>query len=200
MIKQSVLLVMALPSESNGLFEKNNIEVLYTGVGKINAAYTITKKISELKSKNQKIDLVINLGTAGSNFFNKGELVECTSFVQRDMDVRAFGYEFGKTPQEEDIPLYIKTAKRFEHLRTGICGTGDSFATKPPLVDCNVLDMESYAIAKICRKEDINFAAVKYISDGADDNSTKDWNECLDDNSKKLLNFYKKEFLSNLSE
>lgn len=190
-MSKNILLVMALPSESQELFEKNNVEPLYTGVGKVNAAYALTKKITEIKADGGKIDLVVNLGTSGSKKFKKGELVECTSFVQRDMDTRAFGYELGKTPAEDEIPLYLDTPKRFDNLRTGICGTGDSFATEAPEIKCDVFEMEAYALAKVCRNENIEFSAVKYISDGADDEAAEDWEDCLDDNSKKLFKFYK---------
>lgn len=190
-MSKNILLVMALPSESQGLFEKNNITPLYTGVGKVNATYALTKKITEVKADGGKIELVINLGTSGSKKFKKGELVECTSFVQRDMDTRAFGYELGKTPAEDEVPLYLETSKRFDSLRTGTCGTGDSFATEAPEVRCDVFEMEAYALAKVCRAENIEFSAVKYISDGANDEAAEDWEDCLDDNAKKLFKFYK---------
>jgi adenosylhomocysteine nucleosidase len=34
-----VALIMALPNESKGLFEQAGIEVHYSGIGKVNAAY-----------------------------------------------------------------------------------------------------------------------------------------------------------------
>ena len=38
MVEQSAL-IMALPSESKGLFEQAGIQVHYSGIGKVNAAF-----------------------------------------------------------------------------------------------------------------------------------------------------------------
>ena len=43
----------------------------------------------------------------------------------------------------------------------------------------DVVDMEAYAIAKVCKLENIEFKCFKYISDNADDNANIDWNENL---------------------
>ena len=39
--------------------------------------------------------------------------------------------------------------------------------------------MEAYAIAKVCKLENIKFKCFKYISDNADDNASTDWNKNL---------------------
>ena len=39
----------------------------------------------------------------------------------------------------------------------------------------NVVDMEAYAIAKICKKHKVDFKCYKYISDSADSKASKDW-------------------------
>ena len=66
----------------------------YSGVGKINA----TIKIMELISKFQPNE-IINYGTAGSTNQNLSGLVECTKFVQRDMDARGLmNFKLGETP------------------------------------------------------------------------------------------------------
>lgn len=39
-MKDDIALIMALPNESKGLFEQAGITVHYSGIGKINAAYT----------------------------------------------------------------------------------------------------------------------------------------------------------------
>jgi hypothetical protein len=38
------LVVMALPLEAQGVFEQAGIAVLYTGVGKVNAAMALTRR------------------------------------------------------------------------------------------------------------------------------------------------------------
>ena len=39
----------------------------------------------------------------------------------------------------------------------------------------NIVDMESFAIAKTCLKEGVTFKCFKYISDSTDENSANDW-------------------------
>jgi len=58
-----------------------------------------------------------------------------------------------------------------------ICGTGDTFAISKPKIKCNIVDMEAYAIAKICKKHNVEFLCYKYISDSADANASNDWEE-----------------------
>lgn len=75
-------LIMALASESKGLFEAEGAEVHYSGIGKVNAAFKAFEVIQKTGCKT-----LINLGTAGSSHFKAHELVEVKRFVQRDMDV-----------------------------------------------------------------------------------------------------------------
>ena len=57
------------------------------------------------------------------------------------------------------------------------CGTGDSFLTKTPKLKTDLVDMEAYAIAKICYLENIRFKCFKFISDHADGGASNDWIE-----------------------
>ena len=43
------LIVMALPQESRGLLERAGAQVLYTGVGKVNAAAALARRLAELR-------------------------------------------------------------------------------------------------------------------------------------------------------
>ena len=65
-------------------------------------------------------------------------------------------------------------------LYTGIGKVNAAYAlTRELTVDCQVLDMEAYALAKVCRAENVPFAAVKYITDGADADAAEHWPERL---------------------
>ena len=55
---------------------------------------------------------------------------------------------------------------------------------------CQLVDMEGYALAKVCRKLDVRLISVKYITDGADDSAHLDWEENLLLGAQKLLNLY----------
>jgi adenosylhomocysteine nucleosidase len=165
---KDTLFVFALESEAAEEF--NNVNKLVVGVGKINAAYELTKAIHHRKPK-----LIINLGSAGSTIFKRRDVVCCTQFLQRDMDVRTLGFEQYQIPFS-DIPAVLNYGIKIKELSEGICGTGDSFETAHFSSDYNVIDMEAYSFAFVAMKEQIPFLCLKYISDGADGMAAEDWN------------------------
>ena len=164
---KNALFVFALESEEAGEFEGCN--KLISGIGKVNAAYTLTKQLHT-----QRPDLIINLGSAGSNVFKRGEVVCCTRFIQRDMDVRGLGFAMYETPLS-GIPPVLEYGLEMDGLQQGICGTGDSFQMDHSSADYNIIDMEAYPLALTAMKEQIPFLCLKYISDGADGSAAEDW-------------------------
>lgn len=184
------LIVFAMREEAQGLFEREGIDVLYTGLGKVNAACKLMLELQARGARGQKTLGVINFGTAGSSRFKTHELVECHQFVQRDMDVSALGFAPGTTPFDEHPPV-LEMLKRLPHLPSGICGTGDSFETARPKVACDVVDMEAYALAKVCRFAGVPLVSVKFISDGADDSAHKDWAANLPLAASRFLDVYR---------
>tara|TARA_B100000212_G_scaffold217306_1_gene164516 strand:+ start:59 stop:592 length:534 start_codon:yes stop_codon:yes gene_type:complete len=143
----------------------NQPQIEHMGVGKINAAIKTTESIRKYSPK-----LIINYGTAGSLNKDVSGLVEATHFYQRDMDASPLGIEVGETPFEDSFKIHFG--------RHGLsCGTGDSFVTNTPELITDLVDMEAYAIAKICKMNDIDFRCFKYISDQADENAGQDWKE-----------------------
>ncbi len=166
------LLVFAMKEESRGIFDE--YALLHTGIGKVNAAHAFSRQIYS-----QRPDIVINMGTAGSRKHMTGSIVNCTQFIQRDMDVSVLGFEKWKTPFSDD-PVTIDYGEVISDLKQGICGTGDSFDATESAALFDVVDMEAYALALICQRENIPFICLKYISDGADDNAIEDWNQALE--------------------
>jgi adenosylhomocysteine nucleosidase len=67
--------------------------VLYTGVGKVNAAIAATEAVLETRPIH-----LINYGTAGALNPSITGLNRVNHIVQRDMDVRPLGFELGHTP------------------------------------------------------------------------------------------------------
>jgi adenosylhomocysteine nucleosidase len=168
------LIVMALAEEGQGKLEPLGFEVLYCGVGKVNAVYHLTRTLYEAAKRSTPYSHVLNLGSAGSPSFNCGTLVAADRFVQRDMDATGLGFALGQTPFEQDEPM-ITAAKIFDHLPHGICGSGDSFLQGISPIPSDIIDMEAYALAKVCSRESIPFSCVKYITDGADKSAANDW-------------------------
>jgi adenosylhomocysteine nucleosidase len=170
----AILVVMALPAEGAGRFEAAGVPVLYTGVGKVNAAIALTRRVAELAREGGRLPLVVNFGTAGSARLPARTLVACRCFVDRDMDVGALGFAPGVTPFDE-LPPVIEFPAAFPGLPEAVCGSGDSFATERHGMDCDVVDMEAYALAKACRIAGARFACAKYVSDGADEHAAEHW-------------------------
>jgi adenosylhomocysteine nucleosidase len=161
------LFVFALESEAADVFD--DVDKLVVGIGKLNAAFHLTKAIRTRRPR-----MVVNLGSAGSGTFPRGSLVSCERFIQRDMDVRGLGFRRYETPLSGLDPV-LSYGLRLEGLDSGICGTGDSFEMAHDSTEYNVIDMEAYALAFVCYREQIPFVCVKFISDGADGGAADDW-------------------------
>jgi adenosylhomocysteine nucleosidase len=174
-----LLIVMALPQESRGLLESAGADVLYTGVGKVNAAATLARRLAEIRCAGIALPLVVNMGTAGSRRIPAHTLVAVTRFSQRDMDVSGLGFAAGVTPFDP-APAVLEVPSLLGHLPGVLCSTADSFATHLHEVSGDVVDMEAFALARVCLAEEARFACVKYVTDGADSDSATHWEAALD--------------------
>jgi len=183
------LVVMALPQEAQDVFEQAGIRVLYTGVGKVNAAMTLMRELAAIRHTGRALPGIVNFGSAGSRRFATGTMVACTTFHQRDMDVSGIGFAPGTTPFE-DIPPVIRFSTPFRDLAIAGCGTGDSFETSERAMACDVVDMEAYALAKVCHVEGTAFACAKFVSDGADHAAGSDWQSNLHRAAERFLTLY----------
>jgi len=160
-MKTNKLYVAALKAETVGLNY-----FYHVGVGKINATYNLIKLIHQ-----HQPSLVINYGTAGAVKKELSGIIECTRFYQRDMDVRGLlDLRLGETPFD-NINEIINSKVGYS------CGSGDSFVKKKIEMEVDLVDMEAYALAKVCKLEGIDFKCFKYISDNADNNASLDWIE-----------------------
>ena len=142
--------------------------VFFTGLGKVNAAAKTAELIAEYQPKH-----IINFGTDGGITVSTG-LHSVTKFVQRDMHCEALGYAVGETPNDDtDIMLDLG--------RTGLtCSTGDNFVADPVLeIPADLVDMESYAIAKVCLRKNVEFSCYKFVSDSADSQAHLSWTKLV---------------------
>jgi adenosylhomocysteine nucleosidase len=180
--KQDILIVCALEIETQGKLNDYDPDVIYTGVGKVNATYELTTYLDSF-GEHMPYKTVINYGTAGSRKIKKGQLVDCTKFVQRDMDVTGLGFMRGETPYEMDPPITLQSPTDvFNPIgRNATCGSGDSFVEDRSQLYGEVVDMEAYALAKVCYLKDVAFISFKYITDGADEQSHEDWEDNCSD-------------------
>lgn len=164
-----ILYVFALEEEAGTEFQFEN--VLFTGIGGINAAYALTKKIGELDEDIfTNIDLVLNLGTAGGKYHSQGTIVNPTIFKH---------LHSGTTNNET-----YKGKQLFKYFGCPTtCYSSDEFVTD---AKNHVVDMEAYALAKVCHNEGIPFACLKYITDNSDQTALSDWEANLPKAAKAL--------------
>ena len=94
------------------------------------------------------------------------------------MDVTGLGFQKGETPFEREPSIVIESKSKFNPIGiNATCGTGDNFVEDRTNYYGEVVDMEAYALAKVCHYFDVPFISFKYISDGADINANDDWEE-----------------------
>ena len=198
---KDILIVCALEQETQGQLDNyfdDERQILYTGVGKVNATLKLTQRLhsSHLHYMPKMPKLVINYGTAGSRKIKKKQLVDCTKFIQRDMDVTGLGFMRGETPFEQNPPFIIQQQNvEFNPIgRNATCGTGDNFAEDKTQYYGEVVDMEAYALAKVCYLYDVPFISFKYITDGADEQAHEDWEANLADGIEVFKNKILSEF------
>jgi len=157
----SILIVAALAEELD------HPDVLHTGVGKLNAAYVLTRELQRRRPK-----LVVNYGTAGGINPSLAGLVEIRRVLQVDMEAEPLAPR-GQTPFSPE-PFQLDSG-----TDGVVCGSGDSFVTAvdPWLVQhgVEVVDMELFAIASVCQREGIPWRSFKYIADHANRNSGTTW-------------------------
>ena len=78
-----------------GQIEENQIVLLRSGIGKVNAAISTT-----ILLKHYNPDYVINTGSAGGfhTDLDVGDIVISSSVCHHDVDVTPFGYDLGQVP------------------------------------------------------------------------------------------------------
>ncbi len=162
--------IIALQDECYGLEEHHKI---ISGVGKINATF------AACVAANSGVKKIFNFGTAGVVRDKSliGKLVRVQHIVQRDMMAMPLELR-GVTPYETGACASTISLPR---VNSGITlGTGDSFVNGHDewfgTESVDIVDMEAYAIAKVCKRLNIEFECYKYVSDFADENAEDDWN------------------------
>ena len=165
-MKTELLIITALETELKCESLPDGVEIVYCGIGKINAALTSLKAIHQYSPKR-----ILNFGTAGKIKPELYGLLEIGKVIQRDMDAEPLAPR-GSTPFCNRPQEYISTGQF-------VCGSGDSFvkAYDPWLHSqgVDVVDMELFAIAAIAHDHRVPWQSFKYITDEANEDSGNDW-------------------------
>lgn len=165
---------------SGKLFGKE-IVVCTSLEGKVNSAIC-----TQIMLQNFDIDKVINIGVAGGldKKLDIGGIAISNATVEFDQDTTALGYELGHTFGLEKVVIecgkfandIYDIAKINNNVVCGTVASSDRFvvdtATKDMLVnkfDAIAVDMESASINHVCKLNNIDFCAVRGISDSGSD-------------------------------
>lgn len=175
----------------------NGVDVilLRSGIGKVNAAMSTTILLEKYKP-----DYVINTGSAGglNPILNVGDVVISTEVRHHDVDVTAFGYEYGQVPNlpaafeatPELVEIAEESAKEIKDIQVvkGLITTGDSFMNDPQRVafikekfmDLQAVEMEAAAIAQVAFQYKVPFVIIRSLSDIAGKESNISFEQFLD--------------------
>ena len=162
-----IVVLTAIDDELDKARAPDGVEVIYTGVGKVNAASAATLALLVLRPS-----LVVNYGTAGRINESLSGLLEVSDVIQRDMMAMPLAPR-GRVPYSPELD-------RLSSGQAGVvCGTGDSFVTTadPWLIEnkVDIVDMELFAIAQVCQRHSLPWRAFKFITDDANDLAHQDW-------------------------
>lgn len=165
-------------------FEVNGKEVtaIKCRIGKVNAATATAMLIDKIQP-----DCIMNIGLSGGvKGVNRGTVFAGTSFIECDFDLRALGRDLGTKPGQEyeyaaDENL-LNAIPEEMGIRRLKCGTGDFFITKDSqkeefynLFGINTFDMETGAIASVCKCCNIPMLSVRKVSDDSEDTAAEDY-------------------------
>ncbi|PJI44696.1 MAG: 5'-methylthioadenosine/S-adenosylhomocysteine nucleosidase [Rhizobium sp.] len=184
---KSILFVMAVEAEY-GSFLRSRIEPLMTGVGPVEAAIALTRTLAKLEQENERPDLVVSLGSAGSARLEQTEIYQASSVSYRDMDASPLGFEKGRTPFL-DLPAELELPLRIPGVPTASLSTGANIVSGPAYeaIDADMVDMETFAVLRTCHAFNLPLIGLRGISDGKQElKHVDDWKEYLHVVDRKL--------------
>lgn len=166
-----IVLVSATPLEHGGLKDLNGVPIFQVGIGKINSAMNMMKIIQE-----EEPDVVVNFGSCGNlSDYQVGDVIEVGS-VYNNIDVRPFA-PYGCTPASPHCELELSDSgvKCFTTDQIYDNSRSDYAEKYKEMIDtCDIVDMECYSLAYVCKQFDIPFYSFKWVSDDGEPDS---WEE-----------------------
>ncbi|MEM9677520.1 MAG: 5'-methylthioadenosine/S-adenosylhomocysteine nucleosidase [Pseudomonadota bacterium] len=163
-----ILYVMATDAEY-GEHLRARIDPFICGVGPVEAASNLAVAMASADLATDKVDVVVSLGSAGSNRLQQGHVYQIEGVSYRDMDASAFGFRKGATPFLEE-PIMIPVEALIPDVPTATLSTGanvvsgDAYAA----IEQDMVDMESFAVLRVCQQMGCRFVGLRGVSDGAE--------------------------------
>ena len=164
-----------------GRIGHHEVVLVESGIGKVMSAMSVAVLVNDFK-----VTAVINTGSAGAvaSGLEIGDVVVADRLVYHDVDVTAFGYDYGQMARQ---PLYYEASrylveemkavleKTQQTSRVGLIATGDSFIAgqdkidqiKAHFPDVLAVEMEGAAIAQAAHSLGLPFMIIRAMSDTA---------------------------------
>lgn len=177
-----------------GKIGEHDVVLVKSGIGKVNAAIATTLLLNKFNP-----DVVLNTGSAGGfhESLEVGTVVISNEVRHHDVDVTAFGYEYGQVPGQPaayraDLKLVDVARVAVEEIgahahATGLIASGDTFMSdaehvrkvkeKFPLMIA--AEMEASAVAQVCHQFGTPFVVIRALSDIAGKVSSISFDEFL---------------------
>lgn len=181
---KQILYAMAAEPEY-GEHLKSRFTPLFTGVGPVEAAISVSNALNNLETKP---DCIVCLGSAGSATLQQTEIYQVSSIAYRDMDASPLGFEKGATPLL-DVPAIIELPNQVEGLNKASLSTGASIVSGDTYnhINADMVDMETFAIQRVCMTNQLPLIGLRGISDGKEElKELTDWTQYLNIIDKKM--------------
>lgn len=175
-----ILYVMATDLEY-GPELRSRITPLITGVGPVEAAASLTERLTRLSLEDKLPLLVVSLGSAGSAELEQCGLYQASEVSWRDMDASAIGFEPGVVPFLEQ-PATQPLGPFVPGIPMATLSTGANVVsgrTYDGIVE-DMVDMETYAVLRCCQRFGLPLISLRGISDGDRElGELADWTQYL---------------------
>lgn len=182
-----ILYVMAARQEF-GPHLAARFEPVFTGIGPVEAAVVLTRRLAESEAAGRLPQLVVSLGSAGSRTLRQTGVYQAVSVSYRDMDATPLGFEKGRTPFL-DLPPVVPLPYRVPGIEPARLSTGASIVSGNAYdaIDADMVDMETFGHLRASSAFGIPLIALRGISDGAAElRRISDWTEYLHMIDEKL--------------
>ena len=177
----ATLIVMALEIESQGLFERARVPVLYTGLGKVNAALSLMRALRDYRHAG-------SAAAAGAELRHRRQSPSCAParwsachrFVQRDMDVSAHRLSARAVTPFEEVPAQLEFPPLFSRAAAGVVRQR-RLPSRPASPGCTAKS-STWKPTRWPRSacwSGARFGCAKFVTDGADRAAAGDWQRNL---------------------
>ena len=184
---KKLLFVMAADAEY-GPHLQSLFTPLMTGVGPVESGVAMGSALARLEATEERPNLVVSLGSAGSRALEQTEVYQAVSVCYRDMDCSPLGFPKGITPFL-DQPATLPLPLRIPGVKEATLSTGARIISGNVYNEIpeDMVDMETYAVLRACQMFSVPLVALRGISDGkAELRHVGDWTEYLHVIDEKL--------------